>query len=186
MAGLICGQRTNHLRERPRRPVCAPASPRIRGLGQAHPIRGSLQVQRPVEGGRHRYKRMEVEYRSLARRRALHRAVRGLRRHLWRCQVCSPSSADARSADMVNRQDQRAGGYAVGDSRGRCPLKYIIHYCSKFFELQPGDIIATGTPNGAGARFDPPKYLVPGDEIEVEVEGVGKLINGVIDEPNLS
>jgi len=66
------------------------------------------------------------------------------------------------------------------------PLKYIIHYCSKFFELQPGDIIATGTPNGAGARFDPPKYLVPGDEIEVEVEGVGKLINGVIDEPNLS
>ena len=65
------------------------------------------------------------------------------------------------------------------------PLKYIIHYCSKFFELQPGDIIATGTPNGAGARFDPPKYLVPGDRIEVEVEGVGKLVNGVIDEPNL-
>lgn len=63
------------------------------------------------------------------------------------------------------------------------PIKYIIHYCSKFFELQPGDIIATGTPNGAGARFDPPKYLVPGDVIEVEVEGVGKLTNGVIDEP---
>lgn len=63
------------------------------------------------------------------------------------------------------------------------PIKYIIHYCSKFFELQPGDIIATGTPNGAGARFDPPKYLVPGDQIEVEVEGVGKLVNGVIDEP---
>lgn len=63
------------------------------------------------------------------------------------------------------------------------PIKYIIHYCSKFFELKPGDIIATGTPNGAGARFEPPKYLVPGDTIEVEVEGVGKLINGVIDEP---
>ena len=63
------------------------------------------------------------------------------------------------------------------------PIKYIIHYCSKFFELQPGDIIATGTPNGAGARFEPPKYLVPGDTIEVEVEGVGKLVNGVIDEP---
>jgi len=63
------------------------------------------------------------------------------------------------------------------------PIKYIIHYCSKFFDLQPGDIIATGTPNGAGARFDPPKYLVPGDIIEVEVEGVGKLVNGVIDEP---
>ena len=63
------------------------------------------------------------------------------------------------------------------------PIKYIIHYCSKFFELQPGDIIATGTPNGAGARFEPPKYLVPGDVIEIEVEGVGKLVNGVIDEP---
>lgn len=63
------------------------------------------------------------------------------------------------------------------------PIRYIIHYCSKFFELQPGDIIATGTPNGAGARFDPPKYLIPGDSIEIEVEGIGKLINGVIDEP---
>ena len=63
------------------------------------------------------------------------------------------------------------------------PIRYIIHYCSKFFELQPGDIIATGTPNGAGARFDPPKYLVPGDSIEIAVEGIGKLINGVVDEP---
>ncbi len=63
------------------------------------------------------------------------------------------------------------------------PIKYIISYCSKFFHLQPGDMIATGTPIGAGARFDPPKFLVPGDVIEVEVEGVGKLVNGVIDEP---
>ena len=63
------------------------------------------------------------------------------------------------------------------------PLKHIISYCSQFFYLQPGDVIATGTPNGAGARFDPPKYLVPGDIIEVEVDGIGKLINGVIDEP---
>ena len=63
------------------------------------------------------------------------------------------------------------------------PIKYIISYCSKFFHLQPGDVIATGTPNGAGARFDPPKYLVPGDTIEVEVAGVGKLVNSVIDEP---
>ena len=63
------------------------------------------------------------------------------------------------------------------------PFKYIISYCSTFFNLEPGDIIATGTPNGAGARFDPPKYLVPGDVIEVEVQGVGKLSNGVIDEP---
>jgi 2-keto-4-pentenoate hydratase/2-oxohepta-3-ene-1,7-dioic acid hydratase in catechol pathway len=63
------------------------------------------------------------------------------------------------------------------------PFKYIISYCSQFFHLKPGDIIATGTPNGAGARFDPPKYLVPGDTIEVSVEGIGTLVNGVIDEP---
>ncbi len=63
------------------------------------------------------------------------------------------------------------------------PFKYIISYCSQFYHLRPGDIIATGTPNGAGGRFDPPKYLVPGDVVEVEVEGIGKLTNGVIDEP---
>ena len=62
------------------------------------------------------------------------------------------------------------------------PFKYIISYLSKFFHLKPGDVIATGTPNGAGARFDPPKYLAPGDTVEVEVEGVGILSNGVIDE----
>jgi len=45
-----------------------------------------------------------------------------------------------------------------------------------------GDIIVTGTPTGAGARFDPPKYLVPGDVVEIEVEGIGILRNTVEDE----
>ena len=62
------------------------------------------------------------------------------------------------------------------------PFKYIISYFSKFFHLKPGDVIATGTPNGAGARFEPPVYLIPGDVVEVEVEGVGVLSNGVADE----
>ena len=62
------------------------------------------------------------------------------------------------------------------------PFKYILSYFSKFYHLKPGDVIATGTPNGAGARFDPPRYLAPGDVVEVEVEGVGLLSNGVIDE----
>ena len=57
-----------------------------------------------------------------------------------------------------------------------------IAYISTFTTLVPGDIIITGTPIGAGARFDPPKFLKPGDEIEVEVEGIGKLINKVVDE----
>lgn len=63
------------------------------------------------------------------------------------------------------------------------PFKYILSYLSRFYQLKPGDVIATGTPNGAGARFDPPRYLAPGDVVEVEVEGVGLLSNGVIDEP---
>ena len=62
------------------------------------------------------------------------------------------------------------------------PIAYIISYLSQFYQLKAGDIIATGTPNGAGARFDPPKYLAPGDIVEVEVQGVGKLSNGIADE----
>lgn len=62
------------------------------------------------------------------------------------------------------------------------PIDYLIHYLSTFFVLKPGDVIATGTPNGAGARFDPPRYLVPGDEVVVEVDGIGQLINGIQDE----
>ena len=48
--------------------------------------------------------------------------------------------------------------------------------------LKTGDIITTGTPTGAGARFDPPRFLVPGDTVEVEVPGVGILKNHVVDE----
>ena len=62
------------------------------------------------------------------------------------------------------------------------PIDFIIEYISTFCELKPGDVIATGTPNGAGARFDPPRFLVPGDIIEVAVQGVGTLRNSVEDE----
>ena len=65
------------------------------------------------------------------------------------------------------------------------PFPYLISYLSTFFILKPGDIISTGTPLGAGARFDPPKYLVPGDVVEVEVPGIGTLSNGVIDDPTV-
>ncbi len=58
-------------------------------------------------------------------------------------------------------------------------FRYLVSYLSTFYRLQPGDIIATGTPNGAGARFDPPKYLRDGDVVEVEVPGIGVLKNTV-------
>lgn len=62
------------------------------------------------------------------------------------------------------------------------PFDYIISYLSTFMTLKPGDMISTGTPNGAGARFDPPIYLKPGDIVEVEAAGIGVLKNGVEDE----
>lgn len=62
------------------------------------------------------------------------------------------------------------------------PFRYLISYLSTFYRLKPGDVIATGTPNGAGARFDPPRYLNDGDVVEVEVPGIGVLHNGVADE----
>lgn len=63
------------------------------------------------------------------------------------------------------------------------PIPFLVSYISRFCTLEPGDIISTGTPTGAGARFDPPRYLVPGDVVEVEVRGIGVLRNRVIDEP---
>ena len=70
------------------------------------------------------------------------------------------------------------------DRTGRMlfPVARQIAYISTFTTLVPGDIIVTGTPIGAGARFDPPKWLVPGDVIEVEAQGIGTLRNGVRDE----
>jgi 2-keto-4-pentenoate hydratase/2-oxohepta-3-ene-1,7-dioic acid hydratase in catechol pathway len=56
---------------------------------------------------------------------------------------------------------------------------YLITYISTFITLKPGDLIATGTPIGAGIRFDPPKFLKAGDKVEVEVKGVGVLSNTV-------
>lgn len=70
------------------------------------------------------------------------------------------------------------------DRTGRMIFSFrkIINYISTFTTLVPGDIIVTGTPIGAGARFDPPVWLKPGDVIEVEADGIGVLRNGVIDE----
>lgn len=62
------------------------------------------------------------------------------------------------------------------------PVRRQIEYISTFMALRAGDVIVTGTPTGAGARFDPPRYLEPGDIVEIEVEGIGVLRNGVEDE----
>lgn len=62
------------------------------------------------------------------------------------------------------------------------PFDYLINYLSTFATLTPGDVIVTGTPTGAGVRFDPPRWLKPGDVVEVEGSGIGTLRNTVVDE----
>jgi acylpyruvate hydrolase len=54
-------------------------------------------------------------------------------------------------------------------------LPDLVEFITAGITLQPGDVIATGTPSGTGAGFKPPKYLQPGDKIEVAVSGIGVL-----------
>ncbi|MXZ43909.1 MAG: fumarylacetoacetate hydrolase family protein [Gammaproteobacteria bacterium] len=55
----------------------------------------------------------------------------------------------------------------------------ILSYCSTFIELEPGDVIVTGTPGGVGSRRDPPVFLNDGDVISVSVRPIGTLTNTV-------
>jgi 2-keto-4-pentenoate hydratase/2-oxohepta-3-ene-1,7-dioic acid hydratase in catechol pathway len=57
-----------------------------------------------------------------------------------------------------------------------------IEYLSSFTTLRPGDVIATGTPGGVGFARTPPVWLTPGDELEVKIEGLGKLANRIVAE----
>jgi 2-keto-4-pentenoate hydratase/2-oxohepta-3-ene-1,7-dioic acid hydratase in catechol pathway len=57
-----------------------------------------------------------------------------------------------------------------------------IEYCSSFTRLEPGDVIATGTPGGVGSRRNPPLWMKPGDTVEVEIDRIGLLRNGIADE----
>ena len=85
---------------------------------------------------------------------------------------------DIRLTTYVNdelRQDDRTSNMTFS-------FAWIIAYASTFTPLNPGDIIFTGTPTGAGARFEPPVWLQPGDVIEVQAEGIGTLRNVVRDE----
>jgi 2-keto-4-pentenoate hydratase/2-oxohepta-3-ene-1,7-dioic acid hydratase in catechol pathway len=58
----------------------------------------------------------------------------------------------------------------------------IIEYCSGFTMLEPGDVIATGTPGGVGDKRNPPLYLKGGDTVEVSIGSIGTLTNPVVDE----
>jgi 2-keto-4-pentenoate hydratase/2-oxohepta-3-ene-1,7-dioic acid hydratase in catechol pathway len=58
-------------------------------------------------------------------------------------------------------------------------VRELIAYISRGVTLEPGDVISTGTPHGVGFARKPPIFLKPGDEVVVEVQGVGRLTNPV-------
>ena len=62
------------------------------------------------------------------------------------------------------------------------PIPRLIAFLSSVFTLEPGDVIATGTPSGVGFVRKPPRWLKPGDECVVRVEGLGELVNPVVAE----
>jgi 2-keto-4-pentenoate hydratase/2-oxohepta-3-ene-1,7-dioic acid hydratase in catechol pathway len=73
--------------------------------------------------------------------------------------------------------------------RQDAPTKEMIFDCfeqietlSTAFTLEPGDIIATGTPAGVGVFRQPPEFLRPGDVVRIEIEGIGTLRNPVVRE----
>ena len=62
------------------------------------------------------------------------------------------------------------------------PVAQLIATISAVMTLDPGDVIATGTPSGVGAARKPPRWLQPGDVVRVEIQGVGVLQSPVVAE----
>ena len=88
------------------------------------------------------------------------------------------------TADEVDGRDTRVRGWVNGELRqdGRTrdmifDIPRLIENCSRGITLQPGDVIATGTPSGVGMGFKPPKWLRHGDVVRVEIDGVGVIEN---------
>lgn len=78
------------------------------------------------------------------------------------------------SVDGEMRQDSNTSDLLFG-------IDHVIWYISQFMELQPGDIINTGTPFGVGLGTNPPRYLKNGQHLETGIESIGKMSSRVID-----
>ncbi len=95
--------------------------------------------------------------------------------------IVTPDEFDATTAELTTT--------VSGIVRQHAPISDMIHdvagivsYCSQWTCLEPGDVIATGTPSGVGYARDPQVLLAPGDVVEVTITGLGTLRNHVIDE----
>lgn len=93
----------------------------------------------------------------------------GLRIRSWRIPGSGPDAGtavpmqDGTTADMI------------------WPVAALIEYISRQITLEPGDIVATGTPSGVGVFRDPPIFLQPGDRVRCQVDGIGTVENPVVD-----
>jgi 2-keto-4-pentenoate hydratase/2-oxohepta-3-ene-1,7-dioic acid hydratase in catechol pathway len=83
--------------------------------------------------------------------------------------------------------DQELATFVNGERRQFAKLRDMIFDVPTFIEtvtayvtLEPGDLLATGTPAGVGIGFSPPRYLVAGDEVRVSISGIGDLTNPVV------
>lgn len=88
----------------------------------------------------------------------------------------APDPANATLITRVNGEERQRGN--TGDLV--FSAAFLISYISTFITLMPGDMITTGSPSGVALSFDPPKWLKPGDRVEVEVEGIGTLSADVV------
>ena len=95
-----------------------------------------------------------------------------------------------RHRDIGNPHDLHLRTWVNGELRQNSNTKHLIFNCftliehlSTAFTLEPGDLIATGTPGGVGSGMKPRQYLKTGDRIRIEIEGIGAIENRVIDEP---
>jgi 2-keto-4-pentenoate hydratase/2-oxohepta-3-ene-1,7-dioic acid hydratase in catechol pathway len=89
--------------------------------------------------------------------------------------AAAPPVADMRLRTLVNgevRQDASCAQMITG-------VPELIAYISDGITLEPGDIIATGTPSGVALGMNPPRYLQPGDKVSIEITAIGELVNPV-------
>ena len=77
------------------------------------------------------------------------------------------------NGETMQRSNTRNLIFGVGE---------LVEFLSSVFTLEPGDVVSTGTPAGVGFARQPPRYLRPGDEVVVEVQGLGRLSNPVVAE----
>ena len=94
----------------------------------------------------------------------------GLRLRSWR--IPGPGRAGAGEPQLM--QDGSTADMIYG-------IPELIAFISRHITLEPGDVVATGTPSGVGVFRDPPVFLEPGDRVRCEVEGIGSVENPIVD-----